>query len=79
MKFKYVMTLVFVFSAGSAFAETAHNQVLEAKKDVKAGINNAKDKGCELVNGKMQCLGKKIKHKAENAGDAVKTAVDKDK
>lgn len=51
----------------------------EAVSDVKKGARKTgrkiKDKTCELVDGKMSCAGKKMKHKVENAADDVKDAV----
>ncbi len=40
---------------------------------VKKTYKNLQDKGCELVDGKMQCLGKKIKHKVEILSDEAAT------
>lgn len=50
--------------------ETAINKGVDnTKKTYRA----AKDKACETVNGKLKCVGKKLKHKAENAQDKVET------
>ena len=57
------------FATESSVSHTAD----EAGNSVKKTYRNAKDKTCEMVNGKMQCLGKKIKHKMENASDAIST------
>lgn len=58
--------------------ETAKEKVTEAasdtKKEAKQLGRKVKDETCELVNGKMECVGKKIKNKAKNAGDEVKDA-----
>lgn len=43
----------------------------DTKKAVKKGVRNMKDATCEMVNGKMECAGKKLKHKAQNAGDEI--------
>ncbi len=53
-------------------SEAAH----DTKRAVKKGARKAKDETCEMVNGKMKCVGKKIKHAAQNAGDKVEDAVD---
>lgn len=45
-------------------------------KEVKKGYRAMKDKTCEMVNGKMECAGKKLKHKAENAGDEISDKAD---
>jgi|GEM_PF-2215561 len=51
----------------------------EAVSDVKKGARKTgrkiKDKTCEMVDGKMSCAGKKLKHKVENTADEVKDAV----
>ena len=39
----------------------------------KKAYRSAQDKGCEMVDGKLQCLGKKIKHKAQNLSDDAAT------
>ncbi|MGZ3710703.1 MAG: hypothetical protein ACXVBE_03065 [Bdellovibrionota bacterium] len=44
----------------------------DAGKSIRKGARKVKDKTCELVNGKMNCAVKKLKHKAQNAGDEVK-------
>ncbi len=62
-----------------ADADEVKADVKEGAQDLKKGVRkNAralKDKSCELVNGKMECAGKKLKHKAENLGDEVKDKV----
>jgi hypothetical protein len=59
--------------------ESVKSDVKESVKDVKRGARRTtravKDKTCELVNGKMECAGKKLKHKVQNVGDDVKDAV----
>ena len=73
---KSVLAMTFAFHLGSsAFAsESSVSQAADdAGNSVKKTYRNAKDKTCEMVNGKMQCLGKKIKHKIENASDAAST------
>ena len=51
-------------------AETVKNKTVDKTKKV---YRAAKDEVCELVNGKMECVAKKLKHKAQNATDTVKT------
>jgi hypothetical protein len=43
------------------------------KKEAKKTVRDVKDKTCEMVNGKMQCAGKKIKHKAQDAVDDIQS------
>ena len=74
-------TLVGAFTFNHAFAdETVKEKMSEAgndtKRAVKKGTRKVKDEACEMVNGKMKCAGKKIKHGVQNAGDKVEDAVD---
>ena len=76
------------FSAGisTAWAETVGEKAAEAKADIKEagqdaakatrkGVRKAKDEVCEMINGKMECIAKKAKHKIQNGVDEVKDAV----
>ena len=40
---------------------------------VKKNYRNAKDKGCETIDGKVQCFGKKIKNKVQTISDDAAT------
>ncbi len=51
-------------------AETDKNQATDA---VKKTYRSAKDQACPLVNGKVVCAEKKIKHSAQNLSDESKT------
>ena len=83
---KLVRTSLFLllgFSMGqttTVFAEGLGEKVNESAKDtgkaVRKGARSLKDKTCEMVDGKMNCAAKKLKHKAQNAGDEVKDKVD---
>lgn len=85
MKKVILMATIFAFSTFPAVLPRAHAEsevkedvaeaAQDAKKTVRKGARNVKDKTCELVNGKMECAGKKLKHKAQNVGDEVKDAV----
>jgi hypothetical protein len=61
-------------------ADQAGDAISEGAKDLKRGtkkaVRNVKDETCELVNGKMECAGKKVKHGAKNLGDKVEDAAD---
>lgn len=50
--------------------ETQGNKTADA---VKKTYRSAKDKTCEMVNGKMECAAKKLKHTGQNAMDKVET------
>lgn len=60
--------------------ETVKEKVTEAGKDtkraMKKGARKIKDETCEMIDGKMKCMGKKIKHSAQNAGDKIEDAID---
>ena len=51
-------------------AETVKNKIVDKSK---RGYRAAQDQVCELVNGKMECMAKKMKHKVENLSDEAKT------
>lgn len=62
----------------SAYAEEKTMEKVETKKNetvdsVKSTYRDAKDKSCEMIDGKMQCLGKKVKNKAKTMSDKTKT------
>lgn len=52
----------------------------EATADMGRGIRRTsrevKDKTCELVNGKMECAARKVKHSIQNGVDKAEDAVD---
>lgn len=50
--------------------ETSGNKAVDS---VKSTYRKGKDKSCEMVNGKMSCAGKKMKHKMQDASDSVGT------
>jgi gas vesicle protein len=76
----FSVTALLLAAPGSLRAESdLSKDTKEAISDVKKGARKTgrkvKDKSCELVDGKMSCAGKKMKHKVENAADDVKDAV----
>jgi len=48
----------------------------DTKRGVKKAARAAEDKTCELVNGKMECAAKKVKHSIQNGADKVEDAID---
>ena len=83
MVFTAVATMALLGSFTSNFVhadETVKEKVSEAGKDtkraMKKGARKVKDETCEMVNGKMKCIGKKIKHSAQNAGEKIEDAID---
>ena len=82
---KFLAIGVFAISTGTlsfhARAETTAGEKVQegaedAGKNVKKGYRNVKDKACEMVNGKLECVGKKVMNKARNAKDEVKDKAD---
>ena len=77
------MTVMLVVS-GFMFSATAEETTGEklkhtankAEDSVKETYRNAADKTCEMINGKMECLGKKVKRKAQTAADKTATKVE---
>lgn len=69
-------------SFSNASDDSLKDKTVEAAKDVKKNAKqagrNMKDEACEMVNGKMECMGQKIKNKTKNAVDEVKDKVDAD-
>lgn len=55
---------------------TANEAAKDTGKALTKGARNLKDKTCEMMDGKMKCAGKKLKHKMQNAGDEVSDKVD---
>lgn len=61
--------------AESDLSENTKEAVSDVKKSARKSARKVKDKSCELVNGKMECAGKKLKHKAQNAADEIEDVV----
>lgn len=51
-------------------AEASKNKVID---NAKGGYRDATDKVCETINGKTECIGKKIKNKANTTVDKTKS------
>lgn len=75
---KVLFALFILLPTTSSFAEetTATGKIKEVGRDTKTGIKKGaravQDETCEMINGKMECMGKKLKHKAQNAIDDIK-------
>jgi len=81
VKFKNFMISAFALVAFNAISsETTKQKMEEASRDAQRSVHKAGrkvyDKTCELVNGKMECAGKRIKHEAQNLGDKIEDAAD---
>jgi len=75
------VTLVGAYTTNKAFAdETVKEKVSEAGHDTKRAMKKAgrkvKDETCEMINGKMECVGKKIKNTGKNIGDKAEDIAD---
>lgn len=68
----------FAFAAGNddTLKEKTEEAANDTKRAAKKAVRKAKDETCEMVDGKMKCVGKKMKHAAQNAGDKIEDAVD---
>ena len=71
-----LFSIVLCFSAHASTRATAGDKVEgEAKaavKDVKHAARKVADKGCEWIHGKLECAGKTVQHKIDNAKDDLK-------
>ena len=64
------------FSQAETVSEKAKETATDVKKSVKKGAHRVQEKGCEMVNGKMQCLGDKLKNRGTEVKDEVKDLAD---
>lgn len=73
------LTAAFVFSFVSYGNETASEKVNTKANQAADGFNSvgrdAEDAVCPLVNGKVECTGKKAKNKAQKAADRAGTRI----
>ncbi|QDK44938.1 hypothetical protein DOM22_07060 [Bdellovibrio sp. ZAP7] len=60
------------YSFANDIKETAKEAAQDTKKNFKKGANRVEEAGCEMVNGKMECAGKKIKNRAGEVKEEVK-------
>lgn len=56
--------------------EKTKELVNDGKRATSKTARKVKDEVCEMVDGKMKCVGKKIKHAAQNASDNLEDALD---
>lgn len=64
------------FAEDAPIVEKAKEAGRDVSKNAKKGARSLEDKTCEMVNGKMECTAKKVKHKVQNAVDEVKDKAD---
>lgn len=60
-------------TAEESVVEKGATTMNKAGDSVKETYRDAKDKGCEMINGKLQCLGKKISNKGKTLKDKTET------
>ena len=53
--------------------ETVEIKAEKIQNAVKKTYRKADDKVCEMFNGKLKCVAKKVKHSVENAADSIST------
>lgn len=61
-----------VVHAETTTGEKIQEGAEDAGKNVKKSYREAKDKACEMVNGKLECAGKRAMNKMRNAKDEAK-------
>ena len=71
----YLVTSNFAF-ADETMEEKTKEAVQDTKRAGKKAVRIVDDKVCSLVNGKMECAVKKVKHAGESIGDEAEDAVD---
>ena len=75
-----VASLSFVGSSCSDKDRTVKQEMNEVSRDLNRGTSKAvreiKDQTCEMVNGKMECAAKKVKHSIQNITDDIEDAVE---
>ena len=83
MKMKIILLGVLTFGAFSLPAmsdttvkEDAKELAADSKRGTKKAVRAVKDKTCEMINGKMECAAKKVKHSIQNGAGHVEDAVD---
>jgi uncharacterized protein YjbJ (UPF0337 family) len=56
--------------------ESAKETWNDTKRGTKKTVREVQDKTCEMINGKMECAAKKVKHSIQNGADKVEDAVE---
>lgn len=80
--FTFALTaLIGLMMSGRVLADDSlKSKAKEAGNDTsraaKKGVRAVKDKTCEMINGKMECAGQKVKHSIQNGADKIEDAVE---
>jgi len=77
--FAVTMGLTMIAHAEETTGEKAKTNINKATDEVKKDARAASDDACEMVNGKMHCVGKKMKHKMQNTKDKMSTKAEEAK
>jgi len=64
------------FAADDTVGEKVEEAVNDTKRGTKKAARNIKQKGCEMVNGKLECAKDRVKNKAKDVGGELEDAVD---
>ena len=67
---------LYILAAALGFAVNVRAAEEESGNSAKRTIRQIKDEICPVVNGKIVCAEKKIKHKVQNISDRVKSKVE---
>ena len=65
-----------IFASDQTIREKVNENFNDAKRASKQISRDFEDKTCELVNGKMVCKMKKVKHSAEKSADKIQDLAD---
>jgi hypothetical protein len=72
-----IAAAIAAFASSTAIAADAVTETgRDVSKNAKKAGRDVQDATCNMVNGKMECAGKKAKHKIQNATDEVKDKAD---
>lgn len=63
-------------NADKSMGEEIKEGAQDAGKNLKKAGREVKDKACEMINGKLECIGKKAANKMRNAKDEIKDKVE---
>lgn len=72
----YIVSVLLISGAASAVEtniEKTETVVNKSVDKVKSAARDVDNKVCEMIDGKMKCVVKKIKNKLKNAEDSTKT------
>jgi hypothetical protein len=71
--FVSVLSMAVVVSAVETNTEKTETVINKSVDKVKSAARDMDNKVCEMIDGKMKCVVKKIKNKLKNAEDSTKT------